>query len=77
MHFIQSTHSTTLLNTQYFIRIKIITFVKLYGFDIFNDSNIFPVGYVKTDINGEYIVDVKDLLPAFNNSQYNVKYLLQ
>jgi len=35
---------------------------------IYNDANSFGSGYVVTDINGDSVVDLNDILIAYNNS---------
>ena len=35
---------------------------------VYNDGNIFKSGYITTDLNGDLIADLKDLLITFNNA---------
>ncbi len=34
-----------------------------------NDADVFTTGYIVTDLNGDYIADISDLVIAFNNAQ--------
>lgn len=36
---------------------------------VYNDANLFVVGYVSTDINGDEFVDLSDLTITYNNSK--------
>ena len=36
--------------------------------DIYNDVTVIATGYINTDVTGDDIVDVSDLLITFNNS---------
>ncbi len=37
--------------------------------DIYNAGNVFTSGYVRTDLTGDYFVDISDLIIAYNNAK--------
>ncbi|MEZ4691605.1 MAG: hypothetical protein R3A12_16170 [Ignavibacteria bacterium] len=38
-----------------------------------NDANQFMTGYVNTDLNGDYVVDLEDISIAF----YSISYIVE